>query len=313
MLDVALLGTGGMMPMPNRFLTALLCRLNGNMLLIDCGEGTQITMKLLGWGFKSVDIICFTHYHADHISGLPGLLLTIGNAGRTEPLHLVGPLGLAKIVQGLCLIAPDLPFGMTFTELDARVGTDRLAFGDFNLAAFPMAHGTPCLGYSLSVSRLPKFDLSRAEKLNIPKPLWGRLQRGEAVTHIGQAYTPKMVQGPPRKGIKLCYCTDSRPPKGLAAFIQGADLFVCEGIYGDNTELDKAKKHRHMIFAEAAQIAKNGGVAELWLTHFSPAMPAPHIFLQNAADIFPNTRVGFDRMHTTIFFEPEFDEAEPFA
>ena len=98
MIDVALLGTGGMMPMPERFLSSMLLRINGRLILVDCGEGTQVTLKMLGWGFKAIDTICFTHYHADHISGLPGMLLTIGNSGRTEPVKLIGPPGLKKVV-----------------------------------------------------------------------------------------------------------------------------------------------------------------------------------------------------------------------
>jgi len=116
MLDVALLGSGGMMPLPNRYLTAMLCRVNGRFLLVDCGEGTQVTMRMLGWGFKSIDVICITHFHADHISGLPGLLLTIGNAGRTDPLQMFGPPGLAVVVRNLCVIAGDLPFPVHVTE-----------------------------------------------------------------------------------------------------------------------------------------------------------------------------------------------------
>ena len=117
MFDVCLLGTGGMMPLPNRWLTACFMRYAGTSLLIDCGEGTQITMRLQGWSFKAIDYILFTHYHGDHISGLPGLLLTIGNSGRTEPVTLIGPRNLRRVVEGLLLIAPDLPFPIQYLEL----------------------------------------------------------------------------------------------------------------------------------------------------------------------------------------------------
>ena len=120
MLDVCLLGCGGMMPLPRRWLTALMTRYNGSSLMIDCGEGTQIAMKEKGWSPKPVDIICFTHYHADHISGLPGLLLTLGNAQRTEPLLMVGPRGLERVVNSLRVIAPDLPFPIVFRELKEK-------------------------------------------------------------------------------------------------------------------------------------------------------------------------------------------------
>ena len=117
MLDVCLLGTSGMLPLPGRWLTSLLLRYNGSSMLIDCGEGTQIAIKEKGWSFHPIDVICFTHYHADHISGLPGLLLTIGNSDRTEPVTLIGPKGLSRVVSALRVIAPELPYELRFIEL----------------------------------------------------------------------------------------------------------------------------------------------------------------------------------------------------
>ena len=117
MLDICLLGTGGMMPLPYRWLTSMMARCDGSSLLIDCGEGTQVALKEKGWSPKPIDVICFTHYHADHISGLPGLLLTMGNAERTEPLTLIGPKGLERVVGALRTIAPELPFQLKFIEL----------------------------------------------------------------------------------------------------------------------------------------------------------------------------------------------------
>ena len=117
MLDICLLGTGGMMPLPGRWLTSLMTRYNGSNLLIDCGEGTQIAIKEKGWTVKPLDVICFTHYHADHISGLPGLLLAMGNAERTEPVTMVGPRGLERVVNGLRVIAAELPFEIKFIEI----------------------------------------------------------------------------------------------------------------------------------------------------------------------------------------------------
>ena len=148
MLDICLLGTGGMMPMPSRFLTAMLARLNGRLALIDCGEGTQVTMKMLGWGFKAIDVICFTHFHADHISGLPGLLLTIGNAGRTESLTLIGPVGLQRIVEGLTLIAPELPFPIEYIELDKDT-PNPIQVGAFEIHHCPADHMVKCFAYRI--------------------------------------------------------------------------------------------------------------------------------------------------------------------
>ena len=299
MFDICLLGTGGMMPLPGRWLTSCLIRYNGTTVLIDCGEGTQVTMRETGWSFKAIDYILFTHYHGDHISGLPGLLLTIGNCERTEPLTLIGPRGLRKIVEGLLLIAPGLPFPIEYVELTREQIQEQqeLQLGELFVRPCQADHGIPCVGYSVEVKRQPKFDPQRAKEAGIPLPYWRRLQNGETVTEAdGTVYEPSMVLGEARKGLKLTYCTDSRPKESIVRAAQDADLFICEGMYGEPDKQDKAKEHKHMSYQEAAQMAKEAGAAELWLTHFSPAMPNPRQYLSEATAIFPNTKVGKDRM-----------------
>ena len=304
MFDIALVGTGGMMPLPNRYLSSLLIRYEGRMLLIDCGEGTQVTAKQVGWGFKNIDCICLTHFHADHVAGLPGLLLTIGMSGREEPLTIVGPPGVCHIVRSICVIAQEIPFEINFVELPYAGRRDMaVPLTNFILSAAPADHNCPCFAYRVDVRRRGKFDLQAARDLDIPTRLWNRLQNGTEVEHEGRIYTPDMVMGAERKGISVSYCTDSRPPKGLPEFIQGSDIFVCEGQYGEDEKLEKARSHRHMIFSEAAALARDGDVGKLWLTHFSPAMPNPGEFVQNARDIFPNSYVGYDRMMETLKFE----------
>lgn len=301
MIDVALLGTGGMMPMPERFLSSMLLRINGRLILVDCGEGTQVTLKMLGWGFKAIDTICFTHYHADHISGLPGMLLTIGNSGRTEPVKLIGPPGLKKVVEGLRLIFPELPFKLEYIEID---NVDCVIdFNDFSLKANDGDHRIKCLSYRFDISRKGKFSVEKAKTLGLPVNMWSILQKGGTAEYNGKIYTSDMVLGNARKGISLSFCTDTRPVDSLVNFINGSDLFVCEGMYGENEKQKKAIEYKHMLFSEAAKLAKLGNVKELWLTHLSPSMKEPELFIDNAKNIFANTKVGYDRMYTRINFE----------
>lgn len=307
MLDVCLLGTAGMMPMPHRFLTSLLLRVNGRLALIDCGEGTQISMKLQGWGFKNIDVICFTHYHADHISGLPGLLLTIGNSGRVEPIVLIGPYGLEYVVEGLRRICHDLPFPIEYREISTQNDFKNPVYimDCVEISYCKVEHTVACLAYKLEVKRKGKFDVEKASKLKLPKKYWGLLQRGENVEHEAQIYTSDMVMGESRQGISVAYCTDSRPVDQLVPFIKNCQLFVCEGMYGDEEKKPKAKENRHMLFSEAGRLAKQGKVEELWLTHFSPSLSEPEAYIDNAVNVFKNASLGFDRRSTTIYFEDE--------
>ena len=304
MLDICLLGTGGMMPMPSRFLTAMLARLNGRLLLVDCGEGTQVTMKMLGWGFKAIDVICITHFHADHISGLPGLLLTIGNAGRTEPLTMIGPQGLAYVVEGLRRIASELPFPIEYIELDKNTESPIQA-GEFSISFCPADHMVKCYAYRLDLKRRGKFDIKKAEKLGLPKKLWGVVQKQGSVEYEGKTYTADMVLGESRKGISVAYCTDSRPTAKLQEFAKGVQLFICEGMYGDDEKKPKAKENKHMLFSEAARMAKNAGAEKLWLTHFSPSLNEPEEYLEAAKAIFPETELGEERKQMTVYFPKE--------
>lgn len=226
------------MPLPYRWLTALMIRYNGSSVLIDCGEGTQIAIKEKGWSFKPIDVICFTHYHGDHISGLPGLLLTMGNADRTEPLTLVGPKGLERVVNALRVIAPELPFQIKYMEITEPEQTFEM--NGYRLKAFRVNHNVMCYGYTLEVDRAGRFDVERANAAGIPQRYWGILQKGESVEAEGNIYTPDMVLGPARKGLKIAYCTDTRPTESIKKNAAGSDLFVCEGMYGEKDKLKKA-------------------------------------------------------------------------
>ncbi len=303
MLDICLLGTGGMMPLPRRWLTSLMLRFGGSSLLIDCGEGTQIAMKEAGLSAHSIDTICFTHFHADHISGLPGLLLDMANSDRTEPVTLIGPKGLCQVVGSLRIIAPELPFDIIFKELQER--HEELFIHDMQLCAFKVSHNVTCYGYTVSIPRAGKFDLEAAKKLNLPVQLWGRLQKGETVEYEGGIYTPDMVMGEERKGLKVAYCTDTRPIKGIIEAVSKADLFICEGMYGDPEKAEDAKKKKHMTFYEAAMLARDAGVRELWLTHYSPSLISPKPYMKDVCRIFPEAYPGKDGMKKTLVYEED--------
>ena len=291
------------MPLTYRWLTSLMMKYNGKSILIDCGEGTQIAMREKGWSAKPIDVICFTHYHADHISGLPGLLLTMGNAERTEPLLMIGPKGLARVVNSLRVIAPELPFEIQFREISGD--QEDFSFEGFQIRAFRVNHNVLCYGYTLTVPRGGKFDRERAVSQNIPMKLWSRLQKGETVEQDGRVFTPDMVLGEARKGLKVMYCTDTRPTKSMEENAAGCDLLILEGMYGDMENYPKAREHRHMMMQEAARVAAGAQVPQLWLTHYSPAMPRPEEYLEDVKRIFPETVIAKDGRSVELRFEEE--------
>lgn len=336
MLDVCLAGTAGMVPLPNRWLTTLYASCEGSSLLIDCGEGTQIALAESGLRLKPIDVICITHFHADHIAGLPGLLLSMGNTGRTDPVTIVGPSGLRHVLQGLLVIAGGLPFDIGVVEIDPDGDEIRNGFvqcGRMIIKAFAADHVIPCLGYTVEIKRPGMFLADKAEALGIPKEYWSRLQHGETVTipadlpdgtssgsgtasgttsdtsHDpapatvkGATFIPSAVMGPERRGIKILYSTDTRPVRDMAELGKDADLMILEGNYESNEKMEKAVEWGHMTFPEAAQIAAEAGAHELWLTHFSQSIEDPAVFEENAKTIFTNTVVGYDGLKKTIDF-----------
>jgi ribonuclease Z len=302
-LDVCLLGTGGMMPLPYRWLTSLMARYNGTSILIDCGEGTQIAMKEKGWSPKPIDIMCFTHYHADHISGLPGMLLTMGNAEKTTPLTIIGPKGLARVVNALRVVAPELPFELQYIEITEN--EQSFEFDGFRIEAFRVNHNVICYGYNIVIDRKGKFNLENALGLGIERKYWGILQNGQSVELDGKLYTPDMVMGEARKGIKVTYCTDSRPTEGIIKNAKNADLFICEGMYGEPDKKEKAKEYKHMTFYEAADLAVKANVTKMWLTHYSPSLTRPEEYKKEVQAIFPQTYIAKDGWSEELMFEEE--------
>lgn len=306
MLDVCLLGTGGMMPLPRRYLTSFLVRYNGSSLMIDCGEGTQVAVKSKGWSFKPIDVICFTHYHADHISGLPGMLLTMGNAERTEPLTLIGPKGLERVVNALRTIAPELPFPIICKEIQGQ--EEKFSVRGYEITAFRVNHNVTCYGYTVEIRRGGKFSVEQAKANEIPLKYWNPLQKGESIEAGGKVYTPDMVLGPARKGLKVTYCTDSRPTVSMEEHAKESDLLICEGMYGEPEKDAKAREYKHMTMKEAAKLAKKAQVKEMWLTHFSPSLVHPEEYMDGVREIFPNSYAGKDGKSVNLLFEEEENE-----
>ncbi|MBE5917083.1 MAG: ribonuclease Z [Pseudobutyrivibrio ruminis] len=303
MLDVCLLGTAGMMPLPNRWLTSCLFRFNGEGLLIDCGEGTQVALREAGFSPYPISIICITHYHADHVSGLPGLLLSMGNSDRTDPITIVGPKGLERVVNSLRIIAPELPFEIRFHELTSD--EEHFEILGYQLHAFKVNHNVLCYGYTVSIPRKGRFDVEMAQKLGLPVQLWNPLQKGNNVEFEGKLYTPDMVMGQARKGLKVTYCTDTRPTKSLVLAAADSDLLICEGMYAEEDKLSKAKQNKHMTFYEAAKVAKDAAVKELWLTHFSPSMTGHKRYMKAVREIFPAAYLGEDGKFLELDFSEE--------
>ncbi len=299
MIDVTLIGTGGMVPLPERFLASCLIEYNGKSILIDCGEGTQISLHKGRLSMNRIDTILITHCHADHVSGLPGLLLTIGNQGRIDPLNIIAPRGSTKYLNSLLVVCGYLPYEIRIAELHDTKPQQFEQIG-LNITSIPLKHHINCLGYSLELLLKPRFQPDMAKKLDIPVKFWKMLHNGNSVKVDDKTYTPDMVLGEPRKPVKVSYVTDSRPVKHIEDIVKNSDLFICEGMYGEDEQHDNAVEKMHMIFSEAATIAKEAEVDELWLTHFSPSMSRPEEFINYAADIFPNTKIGKDLMTTTL-------------
>lgn len=299
MIDVTLIGTGGMIPLPERYLASCLIEYNGKSILIDCGEGTQISLHKGKLSMNKIETILITHCHADHVSGLPGLLLTIGNQGKTDPLNIIGPRGSAKYLNSLLVVCGYLPYEVRISELHDTKPQEFEQIG-FKVTSIPLKHHINCLGYSLELLLKPRFQPEIAKKLNIPVKFWKLLHNGNNVEFENNTYTPEMVLGESRNPIKISYVTDTRPVKHIKDIVKNSDLFICEGMYGEDEQQDNAKEKMHMIFSEAATIAKDADVKELWLTHFSPSMTRPDEYINYASNIFPNTKIGRDLMKTTI-------------
>ncbi len=286
------------MPLPTRWLSSVLLRQGRQLILFDCGEGTQISLRSLGWGLKAIDLILISHLHGDHVTGLPGLMLTLGNSGRIEPVRIVGPVGLRDVVQSLLVVAPYLPFEL---RIDEQLGGETFQAADLHIRSTAGDHHVSCLAYRLDLPRAPRFLPERAEALGVPLQHWARLQRGETVAGIA----PDQVLGPARPGLSVGLVTDTRPTDDLARLVREVDLLVCEATFGDDADQQRAVERKHMTFREAAILARQAEVRQLLLTHFSTSVADPEAFASNARDVFPATIVGRDHLSLQLTFTPD--------
>jgi ribonuclease Z len=299
MIDICLAGTGGMMPLKNRWLTTCYAEVQGVSILVDCGEGTQIALAQADINVNRINTLLITHFHADHISGLPGILLSMANFQKTTPLNIFTPPGGKEIVSKLTCICQTLPFKYYVDELPP----DRFftfESSGFEIVSAPMQHTVKCLGYRFTLNRKPVFNPEKAKELEIPLQYWKILHKGENVEYNGKTYTTEMVTDGERKPIVFTYATDTRPNDNLVELAENADLFICEGMYGDEENVRELRKKGHMNFNDAAKIAYKANVNELWLTHFSPALTNPFYFKNSVRQIFKNTKIPKDGFKKVI-------------
>ena len=207
------------------------------------------------------------------------------------------------MVSALRMIAPELPFELKFVELTQH--REHMEFGPYQIDAYRVNHNVVCYGYAISIPRTGRFDVERAKSRNIPVKLWSRLQKGETIETGGITYTPDMVLGPARRGLKVVYCTDTRPVPVIAEYAKNADLFICEGMYGEDGKEAKAREYKHMTFYEAARLAKEACPKVMWLTHYSPSLTRPEEYMDKVREIFPAAVAARDGRTAELEFDEE--------
>lgn len=301
MIKYCILGTSGMTPLPDRHLSSCILSYTGVNILIDVGEGTQIAIRKAGYSLKKIDYIFLTHYHTDHIGGLAGLLASLANSEKTSRLTIVGPRGVNRIVEASKKLVSKLPYEIKTIELIDEAPTIKIQ--DLQVTPFTVEHTVTCFGYKFELPRLDRCDPQKALANDVPIEFWDKLQQGKIVYHNERILTPDLIIAEKRKGIKLVYTTDTRPCANITDAAKNADLLICEGMYGDSSFIDNANKNKHMMMSEAANIAASGHVKKLILTHYSPSLVHPEIFLSELRYLFANTEIGYDGMEGELVFE----------
>ncbi len=306
-LEVFILGCGGMMPLPRRHLTSVLLRREGDLLLFDCGEATQISLKKLNLKWKSISTIFISHTHADHVTGLPGILMLSSQVDRTEPLYIIGPPKIKEFVETSIKVL-DMYINYEIIVKEITEPGIVLQGDSYKVEAFQLEHTKPCFGYKLTENPRPGiFHPEKAQELGIPMGAqWSELQHGQTITLAdGRSVTPDMVLGSPRKGRKFSFVTDTLALPTIAEEVKDSDLFICEGMFEDELA-ESAHEKKHMTALEAARIASEaGGIKQMGLIHYSPRYTDKELtlLLDQAQEVFPDTFLTRDGQTILLKYE----------
>lgn len=291
-MEIFVLGTGGMMPLPGRSLTSILLRREGELLLFDCGEGTQISLRRLNLRWKKISVIFISHTHADHVTGIPGILMLSSQVDREDPLYIIGPPRIREYVEESRRIL-DMHINYEIIVKEISEETILHESNGYRVRSFPLKHTKPCIGFAVEEEMRPGIFLpEEAVSLGVPRgPLWSRLQAGSYVeSESGRIVKPEQVMGPRRMGRKFSFVTDTSFVPEISNFVKKSDLFICEGMFGDDL-FEDARDKRHLTAKQAARIARDGTVKRLGLIHYSPRYTEHELkkLLHQAREIFPNS------------------------
>ena len=298
-MEAFILGCGGMMPLPYRHLTSVLLRRDGDLFLFDGGEGTQVSLRRLNLKWKKINAIFVSHTHADHVTGLPGILMLNAQVERTEPLFIFGPPKIKEYIETSRKV---LDMYINYPIEVKEITAPSIVFeGDgFYIRAFPLDHTKTCVGYTLEeLDRPGELNPEKAELLNVPVgPLWGKLQKGQpVVSSDGKTVFPEDVMGKKRSGRKFSFVTDTLYKTSIAKEVYGSDLLVCEAMF-ENDLIDQAKEKKHMTAREAALIARDSNSLRMYMIHYSPRYNDKELekLLLQAREIYPGAELSKDRM-----------------
>ena len=302
-MEAFILGCGGMMPLPYRHLTSVLLRREGDLFLFDCGEGTQVSLRRLNLKWKKIDAIFISHTHADHVTGLPGILMLNAQVDRTEPLYIYGPPKIKEYVEtSRKVLDMYINYPIVVKEIEAPCVVH--SGKDFYIRAFPLDHTKVCVGYTLEeLDRPGEFNPDKARELGVPVgPLWAQLQNGfEVQSAEGTTVKPEQVLGQKRSGRKFSFVTDTLYKTTIADEVRGSDLLVCEGMFEEEL-IDQAREKKHMTATQAATIARDANVRRMCMIHYSPRYTDRELekLLTQAREVWPNTELSRDRMNIEI-------------